>query len=145
MKSRFAIASAILAPAERVAAADLAARGATMKAAKSVLAMATAPRASGHAECAERLHPTAMQLKTATCTVLSPQKSSAAPPGDSRNFNRAISPSQPSRIECRRKRSAPVSWSAGAEDRKNGAPARPIARQTRVTEFGVTDVQTRCR
>src|ERR1700730_18732006 len=122
MKSRLASASAILAPAERGGGADRETRwGAMTEAAKSVPAMATAPRASGHAECAERLHPTAMQPKTATCTVLSPQKSSAAPPLDSRNFSRAISPSQPSRIECRRKRSAPVTCQLGVEERKNGA------------------------
>ncbi len=48
--------------------------------------------------------------KTATCTTLSPQKSRVPPARDSLNLSRASSPSQPSRIECRRKRTPPTIW-----------------------------------
>ena len=125
MKSRLASASTIRGPAGRAALRAAAATlwGATAKAATSVLATATTPRKSGQGEPEAMLQPRAMQPNTATWTALSPQKSRAAPPEDSRNLSRAISPSQPSRIECRRKRRAPAtchSGTRGQEERRAG-------------------------
>src|SRR5262249_7904806 len=101
MKSRLASASAMRAPAQRAAGrvGRVTLGGSTAKAATSVLATATTPRKRGQGEPEAKLQPRAIQLNTATCTALSPQKSRAAPPEDSRNLSRAISPSQPSRIE----------------------------------------------
>src|SRR5574337_345902 len=50
-------------------------------------------------------HPRPIQTNTAECTALSPQKSRRPPKRDSRYLSLAISPSQPSRIECSRNRS----------------------------------------
>src|SRR2546428_41099 len=114
-----------------------------MKAAvPAAAATATPPTTSGHAECVCSAQRIAMPLNTAKCTMLSPQKSRTAPWRDSRNFRRASSPSQPSRIEWARNSSAPVSCQAGAADRKHGAAARPMATLTTVIMLGVTDVST---
>ena len=75
----------------------------------TVATTVSAPASSGQAAPVARLSPTAMHANTATCTALSPQKSRMAPWGDSMNLSRASSPSQPSRIECVRNRSAPKS------------------------------------
>ena len=107
----------------------------------SAAATARPPSASGHGEPVRSAQPTAIALKTATCTMLSPQKSRMAPRRDSRNFSRASSPSQPSRIEWLRNSSAPVSCQAGAPDRKHGAAASPIATLTSVITLGVTRVR----
>ena len=80
-----------------------------LAAAPSVATTVTAPSASGQVASWAKLRPTAMQANTPTWTTLSPQKSRMAPRGDSMNLSRASSPSQPSRIECVRNRSAPTS------------------------------------
>ena len=108
----------------------------------SPLAIVTAPRASGHTAPVESVQPTAMHPNTAAWTRLSPQKSRIAPRRDSMSLSRASSPSQPSRIEWARKRSAPTSWYPGDTDRKNVAPTRPTATLTSVIASGVTRVAT---
>ncbi len=89
------------------------------------------------------LHPIAIDRKTATWTRLSPQKSSSAPDRDSRNLRRASSPSQPSRIECVRKSSAPDQLDDAG--RPTGSTERRAARSPRsatVIALGVIPVAT---
>jgi len=141
MKSRLATASA----SRAVDAVAAALRRETRTAAAAVPVTARAPSSSGQAASVAMLHPTAMQANTATWTRLSPQKSSRAPPGDSRNLSRASSPSHPSRIEWVRNSRPPATCRSGSRERKKGAPSRPTARLTRVIAFGVMEVATRRR
>ena len=69
-----------------------------------------------------------------------PRSRARAPRGDSRNLSRASSPSQPSRIEWVRKRSAPTSCQAGRRTGRTERRCSPTARLTRVIALGVIDV-----
>ena len=77
--------------------------------------------------------------------MLSHQKSRTPPRRDSWNFNRASSPSQPSRIEWRRKSTPPAIWRVGAGEANDQAPRSPSAAQTSVIAFGVMRVRARRR
>ena len=87
-----------------------------------------------------RASPNPIAVKIATCTTLSPQKSSSPPRRDSWNFSRASSPSQPSTIEWRRKSTPPIHCTDGRSVRKNGADARPITIAAMVIWSGVIRV-----
>src|SRR5262245_3413929 len=91
---------------------------------------ADAPRINGHDAASATDQPIAMQLKIATWTRLSLKKSSRPPRRDSRKVRRASSPSQPSSTECATNKSPPTTCVSGAEDRKNGAAAKPTSAET---------------